>query len=305
MKITTVVVTVAMIGAGLTGFLLMPDRKTEEPDKTQNRLTESKPDYPLRKNISYTYRLTNSSPEQVETADFYAYTPIPRTPFQQLENLQSNQAYQLLRDKFGNQIIHFKVAAIAPYASKIIKLKVALMTADKANHEEVKNRDSYLENTALLNLDKTPVINLAAEFEQPNQYKLVEEIFQWTMRSIRYGGYESSEKPVLETLRTLAGDCTDYMHVFTALSRSKGIPTREIGGYVVRYNKVLQAEDYHNWAEYHLDDTWYLSDPQNKILNKNAGNYIAFRHYGNDPQSPLNNYHRYHATDQRLRISMN
>lgn len=264
----------------------------------------AEPSYPLKKHLVYSYRVHNRSNQVVPQADFYTYSPVPETAFQKLETLDINRPYELLEDAVGNQIIHFKFKEVPPYASFEIKIKASLAMSHGANFEP-EPKQEYLNDTHWLNINEPEVSTLASRFQNENKSETVKEIFLWTMRSIRYSGYEQKEKSVIETLQTKAGDCTDYMHVFTALSRKNQIPTREIGGFIVKKNKRVKADDYHNWAGYYLDQKWHLADPQNKIFNKLAGDYVAFKHYGEDKGSPLHQFHRYRVSDKRLSVLMN
>ncbi len=60
----------------------------------------------------------------------------------------------------------------------------------------------------------------------------------------------------VDVLRSLAGDCHEHTVLFTALSRSLGIPTRAVAG-LVYYNGQLF---YHAWPEVWLG-TWIPTDP--------------------------------------------
>jgi transglutaminase-like putative cysteine protease len=268
-------------------------------------VVENTNEYPLTKHISYSYSLTNSSAVNIKKAEFYAYTPIPITPYQRLDNLDSKTPYGFLKDSMNNQIVHFTITNLAPFSTRKIRIKARVAMSHQPNYTDLINPSRYIENTKYLNLDNPMVITLAKKLSDNSLQKTIKNTFDWTMQRIKYNGYDAGEKNVVQTLKSLSGDCTDYMHVFTALTRRNNVPTREIGGYLVKQNKIIHSQDYHNWAEYYEEFYWHIADPQYKNLDQQAGDYIAFKHYGNDPQSPLNNFHRYNITDQRIQISMN
>ncbi|MFK5986916.1 MAG: transglutaminase domain-containing protein [Pseudomonadota bacterium] len=294
-----------LLSGALLAVYLVSTSPQSQIKKVPVAIVEKTELYPLTSRILYSYNLTNRSAKNITKADFYAYTPVPKTPYQRLDSLDSKTPHVLTEDKFGNQIIHFKIKNLAPYASQTIKIIASLAMAHKPNNIPFSNIEHYLENSELLNLDQPEVILLAKKLNHGSISEIVNNTFLWTMRNIKYSGYEQADISVVHTLESKSGDCTDYMHVFTALNRINSIPTREIAGYIVKQNKIIHAHDYHNWAEYLLDDYWYLADPQNKNFNQFAGYYIAFKHYGVDRQSPLDDFHRYYVSDKRILATMN
>lgn len=61
----------------------------------------------------------------------------------------------------------------------------------------------------------------------------------------------------LEVLRTRQGDCNEHAILYTAMSRSAGVPTRIASGLVALGDRFY----YHAWSEVYLDGRWLAVDP--------------------------------------------
>ena len=61
----------------------------------------------------------------------------------------------------------------------------------------------------------------------------------------------------LDVLASLSGDCHEHTILFTALSRSLGLPTRMVAGLVYYDGRLF----YHAWPEVWLGGTWIPTDP--------------------------------------------
>ena len=89
-----------------------------------------------------------------------------------------------------------------------------------------------------------------------NSWRAAEKLCQWVYESIKdkavVGGFDSS----LNTLESLAGDCTEHTVLFIALARAAGIPSRICSGIV--FSK--DAFYYHFWPEVYVGK-WVQMDP--------------------------------------------
>jgi len=95
------------------------------------------------------------------------------------------------------------------------------------------------------------------------------------------------------------------MYLFAALCRANNIPARGIGGYISTQNKILKPGDYHNWAEFYLDGTWRISDPQNKVFMKDQANYIAMRLINASTDSSIEPFNKFRFKGAGLKVKMN
>ena len=87
--------------------------------------------------------------------------------------------------------------------------------------------------------------------------------------------------------------------------RANGIAARPIGGYVCPQSGVLKARDYHNWGEFYENGIWQLADPQNRVLMRNAADYIAMRIIHGSEDGPMGPYNRFRFKGEGLEVKMN
>jgi transglutaminase-like putative cysteine protease len=104
----------------------------------------------------------------------------------------------------------------------------------------------------------------------------------------------------LQAFRDKSGDCTEFMRLFVAYCRINNIPARGVSGYVANRDKVLAANEFHNWAEVFTGGAWRIVDPFNKVYMENEDDYVATRiHDGQADASP-----RWRTNDDNLRVTM-
>ncbi len=69
-----------------------------------------------------------------------------------------------------------------------------------------------------------------------------------------------------EAFKGRHGVCQDLSHVFIAAARSKGVPARYVGGYLLREDGTVLQQAGHAWAEAHVRGLgWVGFDPANGI----------------------------------------
>jgi transglutaminase-like putative cysteine protease len=72
------------------------------------------------------------------------------------------------------------------------------------------------------------------------------------------------------------GVCQDYAHIFLAVARCLGAPSRYVSGYFVRADGAVQQEAAHAWVEAHVPDLgWVGFDPTNGISATEAHLRVA------------------------------
>ncbi len=86
--------------------------------------------------------------------------------------------------------------------------------------------------------------------------------FEYAPRSTRV------DSPIDDALRSRRGVCQDFAHVFIALARSVGIPTRYVSGYLFHEGGDRSTDGAtHAWAEALLPEVgWVGFDPTNNLL---------------------------------------
>ena len=85
-----------------------------------------------------------------------------------------------------------------------------------------------------------------------------------------------------EVIRSRKGVCQDFTHLFCAIARKNGLPSRYVSGYLHQGNGYFGDSQMHAWAEVYIPRIgWVGFDPTNDIL---AGtNHIKVSH-GKDYQ---------------------
>jgi transglutaminase-like putative cysteine protease len=77
------------------------------------------------------------------------------------------------------------------------------------------------------------------------------------------------DSPIDDALQARAGVCQDFAHIFIALARSLGVPTRYVSGYLFNDGGTDRSIDgaTHAWVEILLPDVgWVGLDPTNNLL---------------------------------------
>ena len=84
----------------------------------------------------------------------------------------------------------------------------------------------------------------------------VRQLLEWftNQRNIRYGGPVGSRHGVRKVLSQKHGRCWDYSGVFISLCRAKGIPCRQVQGWI-------HNGDGHVWADVLVNGSWQQVDP--------------------------------------------
>ena len=77
------------------------------------------------------------------------------------------------------------------------------------------------------------------------------------------------DSPIDEALEKRQGVCQDFTHIFLALARSQGVPSRYVSGYLFHATDKDRSSDgaTHAWAECLLPDHgWVGFDPTNNLI---------------------------------------
>lgn len=233
--------------------------------------------YPVTRHIRYSFTLQNTTNQLVEHIKFMAYGPVKKTSIQHTEKIQASIPYSLKTDKLGNQLLYFDIDKLAPFATKIISISALVRLTDTPNKEPLKQPAYFLKQEKYVETSNPKLISLAKQFKSDDRSLMVHKINDWINGYMNYTGYIKNNRGALYAYETKKGDCTEYMYLFTALSRINGMPTRAVGGYVSDKNGVLKAEDFHNWAEVYIDGAWRVADVQKKKIFTQQHQYLAMQ----------------------------
>lgn len=259
-------------------------------------LYQKDPIYPIEKTIRYSFLVTNKTSEHIEEAAFRVFAPVKKNSYQLVEKITANKPFEKLVDKSGNQSLIFRLKNFPPHGEEVISITVQVKFALVPQPFSIEDEFFLLEEP-YIEVQDPEVSDLAKKLGGN-----VEQISDWIHKNITDIGYIAEDRGARYAITKKRGDCTEFASAFVALARASGIPSRMIGGFKLGYSGKLQAESYHNWAEYKQDNSWSIVDAQNHIVDSGYGEYIAF--YNFDAGSRLENSHRFLAFDSRLRVQM-
>jgi len=259
--------------------------------------------YKIPRTVRYRFTLTNTGNRLLENAEFWTYAPVKQTATQQVMRINASPAHEILTDSLGNQVLHFTLINIPPYASKLVTITAELMLAQNINPIPENHQQWFLAEEPFVEISHPEIQRLAKRLKTTDDLRTSRQIFNWVARHIQYAGYIRDNRGALYALQQQRGDCTEYMYLFTALARVNGIAARGIGGYVYADDAILKPDDYHNWAEFYWADKWQLADPQNKVFMDKQMNYIAMRIISE--HSKIARSHRFWYSGEGLSVRMN
>ena len=282
-----------IIGALGLGLLLFYGQRYLSPE----------PVYKLDRTVRYGYTVSNTANTVLNDAEFWVYAPVKQTATQKVVNLTASIPFDLKEDALGNQVMHFRLPTLAPYAAKVISITAELKLAAQPNAGFAPDNGQFTQAERYIESEAPDIKAKATELLSDQNHE--KALFEWVGQHIQFSRYVREDLGALHALQQQQGDCTESAYLFTALARAAGRPSRALGGFVHEHNAVLKAEDYHNWAEYYDGHTWRLSDPQNKVFDQNYASYIAMRIITQAENSLLDSSHRFAYSGPSLHIAMN
>jgi transglutaminase-like putative cysteine protease len=261
--------------------------------------------YTIAKTIQYSYTVQDKTGRVLEMAEFWVHAPVKQTAGQRCRDLTANYPFQLSSDKDGNQVLHFTFENLAPYAFRIITIKAGLQVSRSANPIDAEPGALDLQPEKYIESDHPDIRRTADNLRQADPMKTINAMFRWVAGHVRYSGYAAEDRGALYALKHKKGDCTEYTDLFVALCRANGIPARRIGGYICPESAVLKAPGFHNWGEFYVNGAWQIADPQNNLLMRNPGDYIAMRIIRASEEDPLGTFNRFRVSGEGLKVMMN
>lgn len=77
----------------------------------------------------------------------------------------------------------------------------------------------------------------------------------------------------IDAFEARQGVCQDHSHIFIAMCKHLGLPSRYISGYLYAQNASHLAS--HAWAEVFVEQAWYCFDVSNLLFTPSAHVYVA------------------------------
>jgi hypothetical protein len=275
--------------------------------ETGTRAGGAAPGYGVCKHIRYSFTLQNRGGRRVEGAKLWVFAPVSRSATQQCKALSSSVVHDVQSDAAGNQVLYFSFPELGPYASSVIDIGAELGLSNQPNPIVITPEESgaYRQPGLFVESDHPAIVRLARQLDGGDPVRTAGRIFDWVAGHVQDAGYAAREHGALYALTQGRGDCSEYADLFVALCRASGIPARTVGGYVCRQSRVLQAADYHNWAEFYHGGTWHLADPQRRVLGQDSADYVAMRIMGMSADPGASGLQRFRVAGDGLVVRMN
>jgi len=266
-----------------------------------------KQEYTIERNIRYGFTVQNTTNQLMKHVDLYIHGPAKKTSSQLVNSISASQPYKLEADDLGNQILHFTIDVLPPFATRIININAQVMLSDAPNDVDIHNSELFLSDEKFVEINDEKIIALASKFPSNSLENKAESLFKWVHSNIKYSGYVKDDRGARFALKHRTGDCTEFMYLYTALARISGIPARGIGGYIYSEDAVLKQRDFHNWVEVYLDGAWRIVDPQNGSFLENESHFIAMRVLSESAGNKIRLYntHQFASSSENILINMN
>ena len=249
--------------------------------------------------------MKNETNRVLNDVAFSVYAPVELTATQKVLQLQVSHEYTLEKDKYHNQVMHFTYDRLAPFESRIVRVRAELAMAEEPNAYPNMQTKSFIQAEAFVESDHSKIISLSEKLTKKTEQQTLQSFFDFVGHQITYSGYIKEDRGALYALTEKSGDCTEFTYLFNALSRASSIPSRAIGGYVYNGNATFKQKDYHNWSEVFVDDTWRIVDSQNKIFMTQLSDFIAMHIITPEADALLKKSHQFAYFSEGISIRMN
>jgi transglutaminase-like putative cysteine protease len=259
----------------------------------------------MEKTINFSFTLQNTTGNLLEEGDFWVYGPVAETSHQRCLSLEASHGFELQVDDLGNQILHFKIVGLPPFATKIIRIKANLEIRTEGVRLSV-SPDRFLRSEPLIEMDSPLIVQQAARLKAEDDLTTARRIHQWVAGTVMYGGFSGVERGALYALEQRRGDCSEFRDLFVALARAAGIPARQAAGYPLSADSsTLKPAGFHDWAEFLHDGVWLIADPQKSVFADMEQDYVAFKIFGDQPPGALPTFSRFLVAGEGLQARMN
>jgi len=260
--------------------------------------------YTITKQIRYSFTLQNKTNQLLPRAQFWTYAPVPRTSHQWLEKVSASQSFQVTHDGLGNEILHFELENIAPYAAKIVSITANLKMAEAAVSTEDHPAERFLRAEPYIESDNANLIKVARDFRDPSVAATMKHAYAWVVSNLKTETYVPEDRGALYALTTRKGDCTEFAYLLTAFGRANQVSSRPVGGYVFKGNAIVKAPDYHNWMEFYADNRWQIADANTHAFMQRQTDYVAMRVIAVTGEEPIASQ-RFSFAGEGLDVVMN
>ena len=238
---------------------------------------ETEIDYPIVNVFKYGFSVKNPTNEVIDSINVFAYAPFGQNATQILKRLDFSPSDGKIKNDISGQLLHFEIAKLAPYETKIIKVKAEMAFSAQPHKLPSENVESYLGEEHLIETQNSEIVARAKRLKKDTELATIQSIYDFVKNHIDYTGYIEADLGATYALSTKKGDCTEFASLIVALARVNQIPARSVSGFMYASSGVLKPSEYHSWAEVFIDGTWQLVDAQRHNFMSNQEKYLALR----------------------------
>ena len=127
--------------------------------------------------------------------------------------------------------------------------------------------EPFLKKTPLTELPKQS-LELFVFDKNLSLFENLQKLNEWTFQHLYFKSDVTTVKTTLaEIIDKRHGVCQDFTHLFCALARQNGIPTRYVSGYLNQGNGYFGDSQMHAWSEAYIPNVgWVGFDSTNNLL---------------------------------------
>lgn len=212
---------------------------------------------------------------------------------------------RMLRVTAKNPTGPFKVLVTTEIEIKDYDLSRAVLEDSYISEKSGKLKRA-LRSTPYIEWKRKAIHEKLPDLSDLDPYRIVKEAHDFTCGTLEYDPFYKTRnynKPLMNSLKTGLGDCTEFTRLLIAVCRRNGVPAREVFGLVV--NKPTPGR--HNWVEVYLDGLgWVMFDPTH-LDKRTPMNHESLNNYyvtiSNNPDIKYTKWHyRYQGTHPNVKV---
>jgi transglutaminase-like putative cysteine protease len=233
--------------------------------------------------IQYSFVVSNSTNRAVRDGVLWTYAPSRATPNQHVLSVTASESFDTTDDASGNELMEFRLGLIPPYGQRHITVSAQLAFPIKAGNADAPGKNEWLGDHPGIDSGSAEVQALISGFAKtPTGEEATTQIESWVARNLRVADYDAIERGALHALKERSGDCTEFAYLVVALARAQGLPARAIDGWTSERGGVLEAAEFHTWAEVWTGSRWRVVDAHAMAEGRDRSGYVALRARASD-----------------------
>lgn len=115
--------------------------------------------------------MKNETNRVLNDVAFSVYAPVELTATQKVLQLQVSHEYTLEKDKYHNQVMHFTYDRLAPFESRIVRVRAELAMAEEPNAYPNMQTKSFIQAEAFVESDHSKIISLSEKLTKKQNNK--------------------------------------------------------------------------------------------------------------------------------------